>query len=160
MGVQFTERRLGVKGLKGVSAGDEEPGRFGPGEVGVFPSCSHTPAIPLQQTQASTILRPLLCAQKFLTIISSELLAAAADIGLEHHRTPHYQAQHRYYPAQTREPQHPDPSPGHALLLLTSCWTCSDRNHWPVLSPPMASPRQAARGGDGAGAGAGCKAED
>lgn len=41
MGVQFTEKMLRVKGLKGVSAGGEEPGRFGPcggeGELGVFP---------------------------------------------------------------------------------------------------------------------------
>lgn len=40
--MQFTEKRLGVKGLKGVSAGDEERGRFGScggeGELGVFPS--------------------------------------------------------------------------------------------------------------------------
>lgn len=57
MGVQFTEKRLGVKGLKGVSAGRKESGRIGlcggGDEGGIFPSWSHTPAIPLQQTQAS-----------------------------------------------------------------------------------------------------------
>lgn len=56
MGVQFTEKRLGVKGLKGVSAGHKEQGRFGPcggGDEGGFSLHGHTPAIPLQQTQAS-----------------------------------------------------------------------------------------------------------